>query len=122
MPFIVNEWTLPTTSIFGDLSHDWINMLHETRCFLAAVKQQIKNSDAVGKLSPKLGVFGVARIIEPSQFDAALGKFIHFDVVLGRGAGNIFCCSSLRAEINKTLGLSVDQDIVPRIADLGRNA
>src|SRR6516165_7402676 len=96
-------------------------MLHITRGIATAIEQQIENADAVNKVAPKLRVLRIAGVVEPAKFYAALGKDTLFNVILGGRAGDIFRAPCLRAKVGQTLGLAVDQGVIPRVADFGGN-
>jgi hypothetical protein len=55
-----------------------------------AVEQQIKNTDTMGEVAPKLRIYMVSGVIEPSQRDTTLGEYLLFDVILCCRTGNVF--------------------------------
>ncbi len=96
-------------------------MLHITRGISAAIEKQIENAHAVNKIAPKLRVLRIAGVIEPAKLYAAFGKDALFNIILGGRAGDIFRPPCLRAKVGQTLGLAVDQAVIPGVADFSGN-
>lgn len=74
------------------------------------------------EVAPELRINGIVAVVKPRELDAAFSKNVFFEVVLCRRAGNVFASPCLRAKFGQPFGFSIDQPIVPRVADFRPDA